>query len=137
MSNDTKPHEIKVPVLPESVSDAVVISWYKQPGEHVNRDEPIVDIETDKVVLEVPSPISGIVEQIFEQDGSTVVAQQVLGTIKETDESIKQHAPKEEPPEPDIEPPSQVAAPIESIITPAAKKMSKIAANAKEMLRHF
>jgi len=83
MSNDNKLHEIKVPVLPESISDAVVISWYKQPGDTINRDEPIVDIETDKVVLEVPSPVTGIVEKIIESNGSVVNAQQILGFVKE------------------------------------------------------
>lgn len=116
----SKSHEIKVPVLPESVSDAVVISWYKQPGETIQRDEPIVDIETDKVVLEVPSPVSGIVESIIENDGSTVVAQQVLGMVSEQavhpesedkndqNQSASDIIPKEE---------------TESIINPSAKKL--------------
>ena len=85
MSNANKSHEIKVPVLPESVSDAVVISWYKQAGETIERDEPIVDIETDKVVLEVPSPVSGVLKEIIEPDGSTVVGLQLLGLISETE----------------------------------------------------
>jgi len=73
--------EIKVPLLPESVADAEVLSWYKQPGDNVAKNEPVVDIETDKVVLEVPSPVSGILKQISENTGATVIAEQVLGLI--------------------------------------------------------
>ncbi len=87
MSNDNAPIEIKVPVLPESVSDAVVISWYKHHGDTVKRDEPLVDIETDKVVLEVPSPVEGVLETIVEDGGATVTEQQILGTIKAQDVS--------------------------------------------------
>ncbi len=75
--------EIKVPTLPESVADATVVTWHKQPGEAVGRDEVLVDIETDKVVLEVPSPVEGIVEAITEGEGALVVAHQVLGTVSE------------------------------------------------------
>ncbi len=83
MSSSNKSHEIKVPVLPESVSDAVVISWYKQPGDYIERDEPIVDIETDKVVLEVPAPASGFLKEIIEPDGATVIGLQILGHLTE------------------------------------------------------
>lgn len=75
--------EIKVPTLPESVADALVLKWHKQSGEAVERDEVLVDIETDKVVLEVPSPVSGVVSSIMEDEGATVVAGQVLGVIGE------------------------------------------------------
>ena len=75
--------EIKVPTLPESVADALVLKWHKQAGEPVERDEVLVDIETDKVVLEVPSPVSGFVSSIVEEEGTTVVAGQVLGIIGE------------------------------------------------------
>ena len=95
MNKDNTLVEIKVPVLPESVSDAVVISWYKHPGDIIKRDEPVVDIETDKVVLEVPSPVDGILESITEEDGSTVVAEQLLGTIKALDISAQKVAETE------------------------------------------
>lgn len=108
-------HEIKVPVLPESVSDAVVISWYKKVGEYIARDEPIVDIETDKVVLEIPSPISGVLQEIIEPDGSTVIAQQLLGNIIESDE-----APAEESEDIEVGSHTDSDSPI---ISPAAKKM--------------
>jgi 2-oxoglutarate dehydrogenase E2 component (dihydrolipoamide succinyltransferase) len=73
--------EVKVPELPESVSDGVVVGWHKQPGDTIRRDEALVDIETDKVVLEVPAPRNGVLEKILLNDGDTVVAQQVIGLI--------------------------------------------------------
>lgn len=73
--------DIKVPVLPESVTDATVATWHKQPGEHVMRDEPLVDIETDKVVLEVVAPADGAIEKITADTGATVTAEQVIGSF--------------------------------------------------------
>lgn len=80
-ATDETPTEIRVPKLPESVSDATVVAWHKHPGDAVRRDENLVDIETDKVVFEVPSPIDGVLESIAQQDGETVVSDQVLATI--------------------------------------------------------
>ncbi len=74
--------EIVVPDLPESVADATVATWHKQPGDTVYRDEVLVDIETDKVVLEVPSPEDGILESIIELEGSTVLSKQLLAKLK-------------------------------------------------------
>ncbi|WP_318438430.1 2-oxoglutarate dehydrogenase complex dihydrolipoyllysine-residue succinyltransferase [Photobacterium leiognathi] len=74
--------EILVPDLPESVADATVATWHKQPGDAVSRDEVLVDIETDKVVLEVPAPEDGILEAIFEGEGTTVLTKQLIGKIK-------------------------------------------------------
>jgi 2-oxoglutarate dehydrogenase E2 component (dihydrolipoamide succinyltransferase) len=74
--------EVKVPMLPESVSDATVASWHKQPGDTVNRDENLVDLETDKVVLEVPAPEAGVIKEILHQDGAVVNADQVLAIIE-------------------------------------------------------
>ncbi len=76
-------HEIKVPVLPESVADAVVAAWHKKPGEFVKRDENLVDIETDKVVLEVVAPADGFIETILKDKGATVGAQEVIAVFKE------------------------------------------------------
>ena len=56
--------EVRVPTLPESVSDATVLTWHKQPGEQIARDENLVDLETDKVVLEVPSPVAGVLREL-------------------------------------------------------------------------
>jgi len=75
--------EIKVPVLPESVSDATVATWHKQPGDFVARDENIVDLETDKVVLEVPAPADGYLQEILQGEGETVLSDQVLATFEE------------------------------------------------------
>ena len=90
--------DVKVPVLPESVSDATVATWYKKPGDFVKRDENLVDLETDKVVLEVPAPADGVLESIAVESGEVVEANQVLGVVKEgeipaekTEESV---APK-------------------------------------------
>jgi len=75
--------EIKVPVLPESVSDATIAAWHKQVGDAVSRDENLVDLETDKVVLEVPSTVDGVLKEIKFQQGATVVGQQVIAVIEE------------------------------------------------------
>jgi 2-oxoglutarate dehydrogenase E2 component (dihydrolipoamide succinyltransferase) len=75
--------EIKVPPLPESVSDATLVVWHKKVGEAVVRDENLVDLETDKVVLEVPAPASGVLQEIRIEDGATVVAGEVLAILEE------------------------------------------------------
>ncbi|MFQ3175422.1 MAG: 2-oxoglutarate dehydrogenase E2 component (dihydrolipoamide succinyltransferase) [Psychromonas sp.] len=75
--------EILVPELPESVADASVAVWHKQPGDFVERDEVLVEIETDKVVLEVPATASGVLESIVENEGATVLSKQLLGQLKE------------------------------------------------------
>ncbi|MGY0616242.1 2-oxoglutarate dehydrogenase complex dihydrolipoyllysine-residue succinyltransferase [Vibrio sp. FJH11] len=74
--------EILVPDLPESVADATVATWHKQPGDTIERDEVLVDIETDKVVLEVPAPEAGVLEAIVELEGATVLSKQLLAKIK-------------------------------------------------------
>ncbi len=73
--------EIKVPVLPESVADATIATWHKKPGEAVARDENLVDIETDKVVLEVVAPEDGILEAIIKDSGATVKGEEVIATF--------------------------------------------------------
>lgn len=74
--------EVKVPVLPESVSDATVSTWHKKVGDSVKRDENLVDLETDKVMLEVPAPVDGVIKEILQVSGSTVQAQQVIAVIE-------------------------------------------------------
>jgi len=74
--------EIKVPVLPESVSDATIATWHKKPGDAVKRDENLVDLETDKVVLEVPSPVDGVLKEIKFETGATVTSDQLLAIIE-------------------------------------------------------
>ena len=75
--------EIKVPVLPESISEATVAQWHKKPGDLVQVDDVIVEIETDKVVLEVPAEEAGVFTKIIAQEGETVGAQQILGIMNE------------------------------------------------------
>ena len=75
--------ELKVPVLPESVSDATIASWHKKAGDAVKRDENLVDLETDKVVLEVPSPVDGVLKEIKHQVGDTVNSEQIIAIIEE------------------------------------------------------
>jgi 2-oxoglutarate dehydrogenase E2 component (dihydrolipoamide succinyltransferase) len=75
--------ELKIPQLPESVADATIVAWHKRQGDRVKRDEVVVDIETDKVVLEVPSPADGVVAEITAQEGDVVTAGQVIGRIGE------------------------------------------------------
>jgi 2-oxoglutarate dehydrogenase E2 component (dihydrolipoamide succinyltransferase) len=75
--------EVRVPQLPESVADATLVSWHKKPGDAVTRDENLVDLETDKVVLEVPSPVAGVLKEIKLADGTTVTSGQVLAVIDE------------------------------------------------------
>jgi len=76
--------EIKVPPLPESVSDATLVAWHKQAGDSVSRDENLVDLETDKVVLEVPAPASGVLQEIKVEDGAVVMAGDVLAILDES-----------------------------------------------------
>jgi 2-oxoglutarate dehydrogenase E2 component (dihydrolipoamide succinyltransferase) len=81
--------EIKVPPLPESVSDATLIAWHKTVGESVSRDENLVDLETDKVVLEVPATVNGIIGKIIVKNGATVKAGDVIGTLEDAETSVK------------------------------------------------
>ncbi|HSY08886.1 MAG TPA: 2-oxoglutarate dehydrogenase complex dihydrolipoyllysine-residue succinyltransferase, partial [Steroidobacteraceae bacterium] len=73
--------EIRVPQLPESVADAVLVAWHKQPGDAIRRDENLADLETDKVVLEVPAPMNGIMREISAAAGTTVTSGQLLALI--------------------------------------------------------
>ncbi len=74
--------EIKVPDLPESVADATIATWHKKPGDLVARDEVLVDIETDKVVLEVPAPEAGVLGDILQSEGATVLSRQLIAMLK-------------------------------------------------------
>jgi 2-oxoglutarate dehydrogenase E2 component (dihydrolipoamide succinyltransferase) len=75
--------EIRVPQLPESVADATLVAWHKQPGDPVRRDENLADLETDKVVLEVPAPANGVVRELKVQSGATVTSGQILAVLEE------------------------------------------------------
>ncbi|CAD0355663.1 dihydrolipoyllysine-residue succinyltransferase [Xanthomonas sp. WHRI 8391] len=116
--------EVKVPVLPESVSDATIASWHKKAGEAVKRDENLVDLETDKVVLEVPSPVDGVLKEIKFEAGSTVTSNQILAIIEEG--AVAAAAPadekKAEAPAPAAAAPA--AAPAAAAAAPAAASKS-------------
>lgn len=89
--------EVKVPELPESVADATLVNWHKQIGDYVNEGDNLVDLETDKVVLEMPAPISGILKEIKEEDGATVETGTVVAIMeaaqKPTEEAQSASAP--------------------------------------------
>jgi len=109
--------EVKVPQLPESVQDATLVSWHKKAGDAVNRDENLVDIETDKVVLEVPAPVSGVLKEIRVKDGTTVGAGQVIAILEEGAGAAAAPAKSEAKPAPA---PAQAVAPAKSIAPVAA-----------------
>ena len=73
--------EVKVPQLSESVAEATLVSWHKKEGEAVSRDENLIDIETDKVVLELPAPDSGVIVKIIKGNGESVVSGEVIAQI--------------------------------------------------------
>ena len=88
--------EVKVPVLPESINEATVAAWHKKPGDSVEVDDVIVEIETDKVVLEVPAEESGILTEILAEEGETVNEQQVLGLLDDSADASNDDTPQEE-----------------------------------------
>ncbi|GAC12120.1 2-oxoglutarate dehydrogenase complex dihydrolipoyllysine-residue succinyltransferase [Paraglaciecola chathamensis] len=92
-SNKGESVEIKVPVLPESVADATVATWHVQPGDAVSRDQNLVDIETDKVVLEVVAPADGTLSEILAQEGETVMGEQVIANFSAGAAPAKSDAP--------------------------------------------
>ena len=109
--------EVKVPQLPESVQDATLVSWHKKAGDAVSRDENLVDIETDKVVLEVPAPVSGVLKEIRVKDGTTVGAGQVIAVLEEGAAAATAPAKSEAKPaapQPALPPAAPAAAPASS-----------------------
>lgn len=110
--------EIKAPTYPESVQEGSLATWHKQVGDSVNRDELIVDIETDKVVLEVVAPASGTISEILKAEGDTVLSNEVIARIEEGAVAAAPAAPAAEPevPEPTAN---------GGLINPAAKKLAE------------
>eukprot|EP01114_Cavostelium_apophysatum_P017044 TRINITY_DN4970_c0_g7_i1.p2 TRINITY_DN4970_c0_g7~~TRINITY_DN4970_c0_g7_i1.p2 ORF type:complete len:424 (+),score=140.94 TRINITY_DN4970_c0_g7_i1:1098-2369(+) len=111
--------EVKVPVLSESVAEATLLSWHKKVGEPVSRDENMIDIETDKVVLELPAPSAGVIVQLIKADGATVVSGEVIAIIDT--EASAQTSPLEVKPIPSAAP----NAPIEAAPSAGASTGSK------------
>ncbi|QIM50015.1 2-oxoglutarate dehydrogenase complex dihydrolipoyllysine-residue succinyltransferase [Pusillimonas sp. DMV24BSW_D] len=118
--------EVLVPQLSESVSEATLLEWKKKPGEAVEADEILIEVETDKVVLEVPAPAAGVLSEIVKGDGSTVGSGEVLARI---DSEGKASAPKEAPAK-EAEPAKQEAAPAKEESAPAAGGSKSSAASA-------
>ncbi|MGH8753922.1 MAG: 2-oxoglutarate dehydrogenase complex dihydrolipoyllysine-residue succinyltransferase [Burkholderiales bacterium] len=108
--------EVKVPVLSESVAEATLLSWHKKQGEYVQRDENLIDIETDKVILELPAPGAGVLAKIIKNDGATVASNEVIATI---DTNAKPAATAS----PSMEAKPQAAKSNEPVLMPAAKKL--------------
>ncbi|QGZ38976.1 2-oxoglutarate dehydrogenase E2 component [Pseudoduganella flava] len=108
--------EVKVPQLSESVAEATLLSWHKKVGDSVARDENLIDIETDKVVLELPAPSAGVIVQIIKADGATVVADEVIAII-DTEASAQ------------VSPIAVTAAPVEAAPAPAAAPAAGSAAS--------
>ncbi|MEI6319410.1 MAG: biotin/lipoyl-containing protein, partial [Pseudomonadota bacterium] len=119
--------EVKVPMLSESVAEATLLSWHKKQGEFVKRDENLIDIETDKVVLELPAPDSGVLVSIAKGDGGTVVSQEVIATI-DTEATASAAAPAAAAVAPAVAPtaaPAAAPAPATSpAVMPAAQKIA-------------
>ena len=101
--------EVRVPTLPESVSDATVLTWHKKPGEAIARDENLVDLETDKVVLEVPSPVAGVLKELKVEEGAVVTADELLAIVEAGATA----------PGPATEPPTSPEKPAEATTKPA------------------
>lgn len=112
--------EIKAPQFPESVADGSIATWYKQPGEAVERDELLVDIETDKVVLEVVAPADGSLVEIFKGEGETVLSEEVLAKFKEGEVD----ASADDKSDASDEQEAKTASSDEPILSPAARKIA-------------
>ncbi|NCA71096.1 MAG: 2-oxoglutarate dehydrogenase complex dihydrolipoyllysine-residue succinyltransferase [Sphingobacteriia bacterium] len=126
--------EVRVPALPESVADATVATWHKRLGDSVKRDESLVDLETDKVVLEVPAPADGILSEILAAEGAVVTADAILGRITAGATTGAGAAASAEPapvtraapqPAPSSAATPSRAAPAEPLIAPAARRLLK------------
>lgn len=115
--------EVRVPTLPESVSDATVQAWHKQPGDHVSRDENLVDLETDKVVLEVPSPIEGVLGDISAEIGAVVSADDLLAVVEASSGASATPAREVETSVPAEE--ETPASDDEPVLTPAVRRLIK------------
>ncbi|HEX8779028.1 MAG TPA: 2-oxoglutarate dehydrogenase complex dihydrolipoyllysine-residue succinyltransferase [Rhodanobacter sp.] len=113
--------EVKVPVLPESVSDATIATWHKKAGDAVKRDENLVDLETDKVVLEVPAPVDGVIKEIRQDTGATVNSQQVIAIIEE---GAAAAAPAPAAPAPAAAAPAAAAPKAAAELSPAAQRVA-------------
>lgn len=114
--------EIKVPVLPESVADAAIATWHVQPGQAVSRDDNLVDIETDKVVLEVPAPADGVLVEILHEEGDTVLGEQIIAKFK-AGAAPGQEVGKEEAPAAAAEAPAAESDESNDALSPSVRRL--------------
>lgn len=120
--------EVKVPALPESVADATLVNWHKQVGEFVAEGENLVDLETDKVVLEMPAPISGVLKEVVQEDGATVAAGDVVALIEAGEQPAADNSPAPEETPAQAATAEKAAAAAEAVdknASPAARKMAQ------------
>jgi 2-oxoglutarate dehydrogenase E2 component (dihydrolipoamide succinyltransferase) len=115
--------EVKVPQLSESVAEATLLLWKKKPGDMVAQDEILIEIETDKVVLEVPAPSAGVLSEILIESGGLVVSDQVIAKIDSDAKAVPASAPSAAAPAPQAAAPAAVAVSSGSIAMPSAAKI--------------
>ncbi len=115
--------EVKVPVLPESIADATVAGWHKKVGDSVYRDENLVDLETDKVVLEVPSPVDGVVKEIMQAEGATVESGQLMAIIEEGEVAEPEAVAEETTEDAPVSPAAPAAIASDSKLAPSVKRI--------------
>ena len=114
--------DVKVPQLSESVAEATLVTWHKKAGEAVARDDNLIDIETDKVILELPAPAGGVLSEIIKQDGDIVIAGEVIARI-DTDAKAGAAAPSATKAAPAVAPAPPTGAPASGLMMPAARKI--------------
>src|SRR4051812_11974900 len=117
--------EIKVPQLPESVADATLVTWHKQVGQAVSRDENLADLETDKVVLEVPAPVNGVLKELRIVAGTSVTSGQVLAVLEEGGAATVAAAPAK---------PAAAQPQAAAKVAPAANDNGKLAPSVRRMV---
>lgn len=117
--------EIKVPTLPESVSDATVAKWYKKEGDSIKRDENLVDLETDKVMLEVPAPQDGVIEKIIVKEGTSVKTGEVIAVLREgaVAQAAKPEAKTAAPAAATLAAEKTAAPATEEVLSPAVRRL--------------
>src|SRR5690606_28402214 len=122
--------EIKAPTLPESVPDGTIATWHKQAGDAVKRDELLVDIETDKVVIEVVSPADGVLKEIIKNSGDTIVSNELIGRVEEGAAAAPEKAAEKSAEQPAAKPAEKSESATsdsadEPLLSPAAKKIAE------------
>jgi len=125
--------ELKLTTLPESVSEATIISWYKKPGEKVKQDEKLADIETDKVILDIPAPVSGVLTKIITPEGTIIQANTLIGIIEEGDTAAMDSPATEQNPVtvPDFEKEIPLSPAVRNMLNELSLDPAKITATGK------